>query len=313
MGRISTKPIVPCAKCGKPSKAVIKPTRNNRAGNGKYTFYEYHVHEHPKPGMQKSHTIGPVNESHSSKSDRKSGDHDQKENLLEYWEENEPKISTPKPQPSKSRMYHASAEVANSLLKLSQDWKKLTRKIEQFPPNDTLFDRRVMVRLHRLKKVVDNLNLYIQRLSDERSTNSLLEWISIKMNQEFNPIRAKNSNTMDQIRAGFGLPAVTTEGKKMTKKGINKNLKKNDKRIDDLVDSLGGFELLQNLVLDLSLWRDKKSEFPKAIKGRKDKVSEKQIDSATWRDDAEGTEHLGSFSLDELRDKKRKDKKSKIT
>jgi len=230
---------------------------------------------------------------------------------MQYWEEREPKISTPK-KPGESNMHFAGIELYDSLSKFTNDWYNLVEKIKQYPPQDRRFDGRVMVRLHRLKKVIDNLDSYVQWLSDARLTNSIFEWIVIKMNQDYNPIRARNSNTMDQVRAGFGLPAVTTEHNKMTKKGINKNLKKWIKSIDDVVDSLKGFELLKNIVYDLSLWRDEKSEFPKAIKGHKDNLSEKRRDSAIWRQDSEGTTHLGSFTIDERRAKERNDKKSKI-
>jgi hypothetical protein len=131
------------------------------------------------------------------------------------------------------------------------------------------------------------------------------------MNQEYHQIRAKNSATMDQIRAGFGLPPITTEHNKMTKKNINKMKEKNDKRINDVIDSLKGFGLLQNIVLDLGIWRDKKSEFPKAIKEHKANLREKLSNSAVWRDAAEGTEGSGSSRMNELGSKKRKNKNSK--
>jgi hypothetical protein len=301
MGRPRTKPIVKC-KCGKDSTEYIKMTRNPRVGNKRWRNYVYWIHL-DKENYPKSHTKGPVGKNHPYRTEEIQ--------MQYYWEEREPKISTPKPKPGESRIYLASAEVSDSLLNLGQGWKQLTEKIKQFPPNDTLFDRRVMVHLHQLKRVIDDLDSYIRWLADERLTNSIFEWIIIQMNQEYNLIRAKNSNTMDRIRAGFGLPAITAEHNKLTKKGINKNLKKMDKRINDVVDSLKGFELLKSIVYDLSLWRDKKSEFPKAITGRKDSLHEKLRDSSIWRQDSEGAEYPGFFTIDELRSKKRREKKSK--
>jgi hypothetical protein len=302
MGRPRTRPVVKCGKCGKDSTEDVKKTRNPSVGNKRWRKYIYWIHL-DKKNYPKSHVKGPLGKNHPYRTE---------EIQMQYWEEREPKILTPKPKPGESRMYHASAEVSNSLLKLGQDWKQLTEKIKQFPPNDTLFDRRVMVRLHQLKRVIDDLDSYVRWLADERLTNSIFEWIIIQMNQEYNPIRAKNSTIMDQVRAGFGLPAVTTEHNKMTKKGINKNQKKMDKRINDVVDSLKGFQLLKNIVFDLSLWRDSKSEFPNAIKGHKDSLRGKLRDSSIWRQDSEGAEHSGSFTIDELKPKNRKDKKSKI-
>jgi hypothetical protein len=59
---------------------------------------------------------------------------------IDHVERERKKISTPEPKPGESNMHYTGAQIYDSLLNLTQNWKILVEKINQYPTTDPKFD-----------------------------------------------------------------------------------------------------------------------------------------------------------------------------
>jgi hypothetical protein len=211
--------------------------------------------------------------------------------LVRHYKPREKKITTRKPKSRESNMHLAAVELYNSLSKLTKNWYDVVDKINQYPPTDRVFDGNTAFKLKQFKKTIDNVNKFMQSLSDERYIFSLYEWVMIEIKENrqsefelpFFTINSKVKHQLDKYYSGSkpivmatdenGNAILDKKGKPvyrpMTHKNIKYRLEKKNEEISELINSVKEMsKILLTIMYELSKWRDDKSQFKNAIATR---------------------------------------------